>query len=301
MNFFYVRILYVAIVICLCIFNYKDNATKWKKQSKCCKNNFYLLSSKRCLLQCMHEEPFEKKGSCGVLLKNKQTEEGGKKKIRDTMNIKPKNENNNKIVFKNLNYEEIKKEKNMKNKRVQNKSINDKGVKKISNKKQMGGKNIVYKDLKSNLLLNKNETNDNQKVEEIKQKIVKDLMKNKSKEVLKQMEIIHSDGTMKKIKNSLYNMIFRGVNFWKGLGIYLGALSGAAIGQMILTFILKFATFSTLSYSIYFSATSTLIAFCSFVGIIFLTIITVFCLLVWLWPSRGKLVGNGNRENKRDT
>ncbi|EWC91169.1 hypothetical protein PFNF54_00133 [Plasmodium falciparum NF54] len=57
-----------------------DSATEWKKEIKCCKNNFYLLSSKRCLLQYMDQEPCETKATCGVLLKHKKTEEGRKKK-----------------------------------------------------------------------------------------------------------------------------------------------------------------------------------------------------------------------------
>ncbi|EWC79208.1 hypothetical protein C923_00126 [Plasmodium falciparum UGT5.1] len=154
----------------------------------------------------------------------------------------------------------------------------------------MGGKNIICKDIKSNLLLNPSEINDNQKAQEIKKKVVKDLMKNENKEIFKQIETINSVGTMAKIKNSLYNMIFRGVNFWKGLAIYLGALSGGAIGQMILSFIFQFTTLYTFSYAATFTALPTLIAFGSFLGIILLTIITVFCLLVWLWPSKKKLM-----------
>ncbi|SOS76161.1 Plasmodium exported protein, unknown function [Plasmodium sp. gorilla clade G1] len=276
MNFFYVRILYVTIVICLCLFNYKDSATK------CCKNNFYFLSCKRCLLQHMVEEPFEKKGTCGVLLKDKKNEEGRRKKIRETINIKPLNENNN-------------------NNNIGLKNINDKGVEKISNNRQMmGEKNIIYKDINSNEIINKNGKKDNQKVDEIKGKIVKDLMKNKNKEISKQMEIINSDGTMTKIKNSLYNMIFRGVNFWKGLAIYLGTLSGAAGGQLILACILKFAMPSWLPAAV-FSPVPSFIAFGSFVGIILLSIIIVICLLVWLWPSRGKLMGKDKTGNERDT
>ncbi|ETW57981.1 hypothetical protein PFUGPA_00125 [Plasmodium falciparum Palo Alto/Uganda] len=235
------------------------------------------------------------------------------------MSMKPQNENNNNIVLKNLNYKEINKKQNMANKKVHNKNINHKGVEKIpnkkvhnkninhkgvekiSNKKEMGGKNIICKDIKSNLLLNPSEINDNQKAQEIKKKVVKDLMKNENKEIFKQIETINSVGTMAKIKNSLYNMIFRGVNFWKGLAIYLGALSGGAIGQMILSFIFQFTTLYTFSYAATFTALPTLIAFGSFLGIILLTIITVFCLLVWLWPSKKKLMGNDNRENKNDT
>ncbi|ETW27058.1 hypothetical protein PFFCH_05531 [Plasmodium falciparum FCH/4] len=205
---------------------------------------------------------------------------------------------NKKVHNKNINHKGVEK---IPNKKVHNKNINHKGVEKISNKKEMGGKNIICKDINSNVILNQNEINDDQMVQKIKENFVKDLMKNKNKEICKQMEKIYSDGTMTKIKNSLYNMIFRGVNFWKGLAIYLGALSGGAIGQMILSFIFQFTTLYTFSYAATFTALPTLIAFGSFLGIILLTIITVFCLLVWLWPSRGKLMGKDKTENKSDT
>ncbi|SCQ12759.1 Plasmodium exported protein, unknown function [Plasmodium sp.] len=308
MNFFHIRILDVGIVICLYLLNYKDSGTKWKKYKKCCKNNLYFLSSKRCLLQDMVEEPFEKKGGTSrVLLKDKKTDERRKKKIQKTIGIKPINEktknnnnNNNNILLKNLNDEEINKQRNMTNERIQNKNINDKGIENISNKKHMVEKNIIYKDINSNLLMNQNEISDNQKVQEIKEKFVKDLMKNKNNEIFEHIEKINSDGTMTKIKNSLYSLIFKGVNFWKGLAIYLGTLSGAALGQLILTCILKFSTIalgSTLATCPY---TTPLIAFGSFVGLIILTIIIVIFLLMWLWPSRRKLTSDDNTENESD-
>ncbi|KYN93197.1 exported protein (hyp5, exported protein family 4) [Plasmodium gaboni] len=306
MTFFYVRILNVAIVICLCLFNYKDNATKWKKEIQCCKNNLNFLSFKRCLLQHVVEENIERKGSSVVLLKEKKNEQGRKKKIKKTKRIKPKNENNkNNIVLKNLSDKEINEQENMTNERVENNNINDKEVENnnindkefdnISNNIKMEEKYIICKDI------NSNEINDNQKIQEIKEKLVKDLLKNKNKEIIKKIEIINSDGTMTKIKNSLYSLIFKGVNFWKGLAIYIGALSGAAIAQVILTFILKFAIIYSWSALATYSFISTIIASSSFVGLIILTIIGVIFLLMWLWPSRGKLMGHNNREDKSDT
>ncbi|SOV10288.1 exported protein family 4 Plasmodium exported, putative [Plasmodium sp. gorilla clade G2] len=267
MTFFYVRILNVAI----------DNATQWKKEKKCCKNNLNFLSFKRCLLQHVVEENIERKGTSRVLLKEKKNEQGKRKKIKKTKSIKPKNEkknNKNNIVLKNL---------------------SDKKDDNISNNKQMEENNIICKDI------NSNEINDNQKVQEIKEKLVKGLLENKNKEIIKQIEIINSDGTMTKIKNSLYSLIFKGANFWKGLSIYLGTLSGAAIGQMILILIFKLSTIPVWSALIPYSFVPSLIAFSSFIGLIILTIIGVLFLLMWLWPSRGKLMGHNNRENKSDT
>ncbi|KYN93051.1 putative exported protein [Plasmodium reichenowi] len=310
MNFFHVIILDVGIVICLYLINYKHSDIKWKKHINCCKNNFYFFSIKRCLLQHIVGEPFEKKDKSGVLLKDKNTEGGRKKERQKTMSIKSinkkkkknnNNNNNNNNVLKNLNNEEINKQRNMTNERIRNKNKNDKGVENISSNTQMEEKSIICKDINWNVILNENEINDDQMVQEIKEDFVKDLMKNKNKEIFKQIETINSVGTMAKIKNSLYSIIFKGSNFWKGLGIYLGTLSGAAIGQMILTCILKFGTFSVMNFSIYFSAFSTLIAFGSCVGLILLTIIIVIFLLVWLWPSRGKLMGKDKTENKSDT
>ncbi|KOB63510.1 hypothetical protein PFHG_05184 [Plasmodium falciparum HB3] len=171
----------------------------------------------------------------------------------------------------------------MTNERIRNKNKNDKGVENISSNTQMEEKNIICKDINSNVILNQNEINDDQMVQKIKENFVKDLMKNENKEIFKQIETINSVGTMAKIKNSLYSIIFKGSNFWKGLGIYLGTLSGAALGQLIL------------------AAVPSFIAFSSFVGIILLSIIIVICLLVWLWPSRGKLMGKDKTENKSDT
>ncbi|SOV84271.1 exported protein family 4 Plasmodium, putative [Plasmodium sp.] len=253
----------------------------------------------------MVEEPFEKKGgSSRVLLKDKKAKEERKKKIQKTISIKRINENNNNnsnILLKNLNDEEINEQRNTTNERIHKKFFNDKGVDNISNNRQMEEKNIICKDINSNLLMNENEINDNHKVQEIKEKFVKDLMKNKNKGIFEQIEKINSDGTMTKIKNSLYRMIFKGINFWKGLAIYLGALSGAAIGQLILTFILKFPSTFVFSHIGIVSYTTTLISFSSFVGLIFLTIIIVIFLLMWLWPSRRKLTSDDNTENKRNT
>ncbi|SCQ12821.1 exported protein family 4 Plasmodium, putative [Plasmodium gaboni] len=315
MTFFYVRILNVAI----------DNATKWKKEIQCCKNNLNFLSFKRCLLQHVVEENIERKGSSVVLLKEKKNEQGRKKKIQKIKSIKPKSENNkNNIVLKNLSDKEINEQENMTNERIENNNINDKEVENknindkevenknindkevdnknindkvdnISNNKQMEEKYIICKDI------NSNEINDNQKIQEIKEKLVKDLLKNKNKEIIKKIEIINSDDTMTKIKNSLYSLIFKGVNFWKGLAIYIGSLSGAAIAQVILTFILKFAIIYPWSSLVGGSFISTIIASSSFVGLIILTIIGVIFLLMWLWPSRGKLMGHNNREDKSDT
>ncbi|SOV24748.1 exported protein family 4 Plasmodium exported, putative [Plasmodium sp. DRC-Itaito] len=306
MIFFYVRILNVAIVICFCLFNYKNNATKWKKHLKCCKNNFYFLSSNRCLLQNMDEETLEKKCPSGVLLIDKKTEEGKKKNIIKTISVKPINEkkkknNNNNIVLKNLNDEEINKQRNKMNEGIPNKNINCKDVVNISNNRQMGEKNIICKDINSNEIINQNDIKNDQRAEEIKEKLVKDLLKNKNKEIFKQVEIINSGGIMTKIKNSLYSLIFKGANFWKGLGIYIGGLSGAAIAQVILTFILKFSTFPFWGALAKYSFISPLIPFSSFIGLILLTIIIVILLLVWLWPSRGKLMDHNNREDKSDT
>ncbi|ETW43931.1 hypothetical protein PFNF135_01708 [Plasmodium falciparum NF135/5.C10] len=260
MNFFHVIILDVGIVICLYLIIYKNSDIKWKKHINCCKYHFYFFSSKRCLLQHMVEEPFEKKDKS-----------------------------------------EINKQRNMTNERIRNKNKNDKGVENISSNTQMEEKNIICKDINSNVILNQNEINDDQMVQKIKENFVKDLMKNENKEIFKQIETINSVGTMAKIKNSLYSIIFKGSNFWKGLGIYLGTLSGAALGQLILAGILQFGTFSVMNFSIYFSAVPSFIAFSSFVGIILLSIIIVICLLVWLWPSRGKLMGKDKTENKSDT
>ncbi|SOS81775.1 Plasmodium exported protein (hyp5), unknown function [Plasmodium sp.] len=309
MNFFHVIILDVGIVICLYLIIYKNSDIKWKKHINCCKYHFYFFSSKRCLLQHMVEEPFEKKDKSGVLLKDKNTEEGRKKERQKTMSIKSvnkkkkknNNNNNNNNVLKNLNNKEINKQRNMTNERIRNKNINDKGVENISSNTQMEENNIICKDINSNVILNENEINDDQMVQEIKENFVKDLMKNENKEIFKQIETINSVGTMAKIKNSLYSIIFKGSNFWKGLGIYLGTLSGAALGQLLLACILQFGTFSVMNFSIYFSAVPSFIAFSSFVGIILLSIIIVICLLVWLWPSRGKLMGEDKTENKSDT
>ncbi|ETW30540.1 hypothetical protein PFFCH_02027, partial [Plasmodium falciparum FCH/4] len=148
----------------------------------------------------MVEEPFEKKDKSGVLLKDKNTEEGRKKERQNPMSIKSinkkkkknNNNNNNNNVLKNLNNEEINKQRNMTNERIRNKNKNDKGVENISSNTQMEEKNIICKDINSNVILNQNEINDDQMVQKIKENFVKDLMKNENKEIFKQIETINS-------------------------------------------------------------------------------------------------------------
>ncbi|ETW27944.1 hypothetical protein PFFCH_04633 [Plasmodium falciparum FCH/4] len=150
----------------------------------------------------MVEEPFEKKDKSGVLLKDKNTEEGRKKERQNPMSIKSinkkkkknNNNNNNNNVLKNLNNEEINKQRNMTNERIRNKNKNDKGVENISSNTQMEEKNIICKDINSNVILNQNEINDDQMVQKIKENFVKDLMKNENKEIFKQIETINSVG-----------------------------------------------------------------------------------------------------------
>ncbi|EWC88209.1 hypothetical protein PFNF54_02994 [Plasmodium falciparum NF54] len=78
----------------------------------------------------------------------------------------------------------------MTNERIRNKNKNDKGVENISSNTQMEEKNIICKDINSNVILNQNEINDDQMVQKIKENFVKDLMKNENKNIFSDMHIL---------------------------------------------------------------------------------------------------------------
>ncbi|SOV84269.1 Hypotetical protein, putative [Plasmodium sp.] len=98
--------------------------------------------------------------------------------------------------------------------------------------------------------------------------------------------------TKNKIKNKLYENIFKGTSFWKGLGLFLELLGICALESIIFVFfntlILGLESMNGCCFCTYFAVTVPFGVYVVSILLIIITVIVVILLVIWLWPKDDK-------------
>lgn len=166
----------------------------------------------------------------------------------------------------------------------------------VDNSNKNRNQKIILKDKlscntlkeKKCLLSNKNVPNPRKG----KKKKVENKLLYKNDKKLKTNKSKNSDSLINRIKNNLYEIIFKGKYFWRELACFLRNLGIFASINLLLAIFSFIATLIPCVYCYTFSAF--LIASGSVYGItvfiMLITIVIVGLLVLWLWPKDDKLV-----------
>ncbi|SCQ12578.1 Plasmodium exported protein (hyp5), unknown, putative [Plasmodium sp.] len=108
--------------------------------------------------------------------------------------------------------------------------------------------------------------------------------------------------TKNEIKNKLYEIIFKGTSFWKGLGNFLELLGICAVEYMFVVIFFSFLGLLTESGACTCASFSCVgVAagiYGGFILLIIITVVVVALLVVWLWPKDDKNIINKILEPK---